>query len=313
VRDVVRDAMTRVQQDLVRQFSSADAQNPLAEFKQSVIRSVHHAAGEQGKSLRALDARMATMQQEIAALRVEREKLAEIEAERERGTAKGRTFEEEVADAIDRIAAVQGDDSEAVGDVAGSTGRTGDVVVGIDGCSGPPRGRIVFEAKNSKKSRPDALRELDRALEQRDADFAVLVVPNEDKVPAKMRPLREYNGDKLIVTFDPDAEGQLSLELAYSLARARVLMQRSDSDGVDASAVHDTVERALNAMEAVRAIKSTLKGATTNIEKARGALDAMAVQVRAHLEQVDELVRSGEAAADEPEPAAEPDSQRTLI
>jgi uncharacterized protein DUF2130 len=309
VRQVVTEALGQVQQSLVQQFSSADAKNPLAEFKQGVVRQVHAAAAEQGKSLRALDARMATMQQEIAALRVEREKLAEIEAERERGTAKGRTFEEEVAAALDELAAVQGDDCEAVGDVAGSGGRTGDVVVGIEGCSGPPRGRIVFEAKNSKKSRPDALRELDRALEQRDADFAVLVVPSEDKVPAKMRPLREYNGDKLIVTFDPDAEGPLSLELAYSLARARVLMQRSESDGVDTAAVHDTVERALNAMEAVRAIKSTLKGATTNIEKARGALDAMATQVRDHLQHVDELVRAPEAEADEPAP----ESQRTLI
>src|SRR5204863_9230154 len=116
---------------------------------------------------------------------------------------------------------------------------------------------------------------------------------------------------KMIVTCDPDGEGALALELAYSLARARVLMQRSDSDGVDASAVHDTVERALNALEAVRAIKSTLKGATTNIEKARGALDAMAVQVRAHLEHVDELVRVGEASGEPPD-EPEPDSQRTL-
>jgi hypothetical protein len=259
---------------------------------------------------------MALMQQEVAALRVERDKLAEIEAERERGTAKGRTFEEEVAEAIDRIAAVQGDDSEAVGDLNGATGRTGDVVVGIDGCNGPPRGRIVFEAKNSKKSRPEALRELDRALEQRDADFAVLVVPNEEKVPAKMRPLREYNGDKLIVAFDPETDGTLSLELAYSLARARVLMQRSESEGIDASAVHDTVERALNAMEAVRVIKSQLSGATTSIEKARTAIDAMAGQVRDHLERVDELVRAGESGGEVDSDAAlepEPETQRTLI
>jgi hypothetical protein len=312
VRQVVTEALAQVQQSLVRQFSSADAQNPLAEFKQGVVRQVHAAAAEQGKSLRALDARMATMQQEIAALRVEREKLAEIEAERERGTAKGRTFEEEVAAAIDHLAQVQGDDCEAVGDVADSVGRTGDVVVGIDGCSGPARGRIVFEAKNSKKSRPDALRELDRALEQRNADFAVLVVPNEDKVPAKMRQLREFNGDKMVVTFDPEGEGALSLELAYSLARARVLMQRSESEGIDASAVHDTVERALNAMEMVRSIKATLKGATTNIEKARGNIDQMAAQVRDLLHQVDELVRAGDDS-ESPAAAPEPDPQSSLI
>jgi hypothetical protein len=309
VREVVREALAQVQQSLVRQFSSADAQNPLAEFQKGVVRQVHAAMGEQGKSLRAIDERMAAMQQEVAALRVERDKLAEIEAERDRGTAKGRTFEEEVAEAIDELARVQGDDSEAVGDFKGATGKTGDVVVGIDGCQGPPRGKIVFEAKNSKLSRNKALAELDECLRVRDADFAVLVVPNEDKVPARMRPLREYNGDKLIVAFDPEVEASLALELAYSLARARVLMQRSESDGIDASAVHDTVERALNAMEMVRTIKTQLKGATTNIEKARAVIDMMATQVRDHLQQVDDLVRAGEAEPDEPAP----DPQSSLI
>src|SRR3954469_365630 len=97
VRQVVQESLAQVQQSLVRQFSSADAQNPLAEFKQGVVRSVHQAAAEQGKNLRALDERMALLQKEVATLRVEREKLAELEAERERGTAKGRTFEELVA------------------------------------------------------------------------------------------------------------------------------------------------------------------------------------------------------------------------
>jgi hypothetical protein len=248
---------------------------------------------------------MAMLQKEVGELRVEREKLAEIEAERERGTAKGRTFEEEVAAAIDEIASVQGDDCEAVGDQKGATGKVGDVVVAIDGCHGPARGRIVFEAKNSKLSRNEALRQLDQALEQRDAEFAVLVVPSDEKVPAKMRTLREYNGDKAIVSFDPEAEGTLALELAYSLARARVLMQRSESEGIDASAVHDTVERALQSMEAVRTIKSTLKGAQTNIDKARDLIDGMAAQVRGHLEHVDELVRADDAAPAEPPPPAQ--------
>ena len=309
VKQVVNEALTQVQQSLVRQFSSADAQNPLAEFKQSVVRSVHQAGAQQNQALVAIQERMALLQKEVGELRVEREKLAEIEAERDRGTAKGRTFEEEVADAIDRLASVQGDDCEAVGDKKGATGKVGDVVVGIDGCQGPARGKIVFEAKNSKLSRNEALRQLDQARDQRDAEFAVLVVPSDDKVPAKMRTLREYNGDKLIVIFDPEAEGTLALELAYSLARARVLMQRSESEGIDASAVHDTVERALQSMEAVRTIKSTLKGAQTNIDKARDLIDALAAQVRGHLEHVHELVRADDAAP----AAAEPPAQESLV
>ena len=109
----------------------------------------------------------------------------------------------------------------------------GDVVVAIDACNGPARGRIVIEAKDSRLSKPKALEELDRAMAERSADFAVLVVPTDEELPAKLEPLREYNGDKMVVALDPDA-GALALEFAYRIARARVLMKRSDADGIDA-------------------------------------------------------------------------------
>jgi hypothetical protein len=252
--------------------------------------------------------RLAALQQQLGEMRVEREKLAELDAERERGTAKGRTFEELVVEAVDRIASLQGDDCDAVGDTRGATGRVGDIVVSLDACHGPARGTIVFEVKTGKLSKNDALRELDRAKEDRTAEFAVLVVPGEAKVPARMRQLREYNGDKLIVAFDPDAEGTIALEVAYSLARARVLMSRSEGEGVDAKGVHDSVERALNAMERVRAVKNTLTGAQTQIGKAKDVLDDMAEQVREHLRNVDQLVLAGSPdreRAERPPPAQE--------
>jgi hypothetical protein len=142
----------------------------------------------------------------------------------------------------------------------------------------------------------------------------VLVVPSEDKVPAKMRQLREYNGDKLIVTFDPEAEGTITLEVAYSLARARVLMSQSESDGVDSGAIRDTVERALNAMEMVRAVKQQLTGAKTSIDKARDVIDTMADQVREHLRNVDRLVLEASAdGEDDRAPAPPSDAQETLV
>jgi hypothetical protein len=148
----------------------------------------------------------------------------------------------------------------------------------------------VWEAKDRRISKPEALRQLDKAMAQRDADFAVLVVPTEDELPAKMRPLREYNGDKLIVVWDPEGDSRLALDLAYSLARARVLMARSDSEGIDGAAVRDTVERALGAMEEVRRIKSNLTGAKTSIDRAASVIDAMSERVRDHLKAIDELV-----------------------
>jgi hypothetical protein len=304
VNEVVRETMARAQQDLLQQFSSADGKNPLAHFTSQAVAALRQASQRQDTNLLAIQERMAALQQEMHGLRAERDKLAEVEAERERGTAKGRTFEELAADAIDAIAVVQGDDCDAVGDLKGASGRTGDVVVAIDACSGPARGRIVFEAKTGRLGKNEALRELDKALQERDADFAVLVVPSEEKVPAKLRSLREYNGDKLIVTFDPEADDTLALELAYSLARARVLMSRGDSDEIDAAGIRDAVERALNAMEMVQGIKSQLTGAQNQIGRAKDVIDDMAGQVREHLRNVDRLVRE-ETEEEPPKPAQE--------
>ena len=141
---------------------------------------------------------MVALKLEVTGLRAEREKASEVAAEHARGTAKGRPYEEAVAEALDAIARGQGDDCDAVGDFRGGGGRKGDVVVDIDGCAGAPRGRIVFEAKNSRRSRKEALGDREAAMAQRAADYGVWVVPNEETLPARAPALREVGGDKLL-------------------------------------------------------------------------------------------------------------------
>jgi len=304
VREAVADTLAKSREELVRQFSTADDRNPLADFKAGTIRVLKAAEQRQHESAQAMLRQMAELEKQLQALRLEKEGLEELEAERERGTAKGRTFEEQVADAVDRMALAQGDVAEAVGDVKEATGKVGDVVVAIDAGNGPARGRIVVEAKDRRLSKPRALGELDQAMAQRSADFGVLVVPTEAEVPAKLAPLREYNGDKLVVALDPDA-GTLALELAYRLARARVLMKRSDAEGIDAGALRDTVERALAALAAERKVKQQLTGAKTGIDKAYELVEAMTGRVRGQLQEIDLLVRPAdeEATADDPDRA----------
>jgi hypothetical protein len=299
VREAVAETLTKSREDLVRQFSTADDRNPLADFKTAAVRSINEAASRSDATQRALLQKLGELQKELQALRDEKDKLEEVEAERERGTAKGRSFEESVFEAVDQIALALGDDAEAVGDLREATGKVGDIVVSLDGCNGPARGRIVVEAKDRRLSKPAALAELDKAMAERSADFAVLVVPTEEEVPAKLEPLREYNGDKLVVALDPDA-GTLALELGYRLARARVLMKRSDADGIDASALRTTVERALAALADERRVKQQLTGAKTGIDRAYELVEAMAGRVRGHLEEIDVLVRPADEATAEP-------------
>jgi hypothetical protein len=237
------------------------------------------------------------MRVEIAQLRSEKEKLAEIAAVEDKGTAKGRTYEEAVAEVLDTLAAARGDVLEAVGDTRGEGGKKGDFVIAIDACSGPARGKIVFEAKNRKLSKNEALTELDAAIETRTADYAVLVLSADDKLPARTHPLREFNGDKLFVTFDPEDGSTLALEVAYGLARARVLMARAAGGGIDEGALRVELERAQGAMEDVRRIKSQLTNATSGIEAARTILDAMAANVRGHLTAIELLLAEASVAA----------------
>jgi hypothetical protein len=304
VREAVAETLTKSREDLVRQFSAADERNPLADFKSAAVREIQQAASRSDATQRALLTKLGELQKELQGLRDEKEKLDEVEAERERGTAKGRSFEEAVFEAVDRIAAAQGDDAEAVGDVREATGKVGDIVVSLDACNGPARGRVVFEAKDRRLSRPAALAELDKAMAERSADFAVLVVPTEEEVPAKLEPLREYNGDKVVVALDPDS-GTLALELGYRLARARVLMKRSDADGIDAGELRSTIERALAALAEERKIKQQLTGAKGNIERAYGMVEVMAARVREHLAEIDSMVRPADA-----DPVEEPNDDQ---
>ena len=305
VRELVNHELTRSRDDLMKQFSAADGNNPLADFKAGTIRVLKAAEERQHETQQRLLHQMGELEKQLQALRAEKEKLEEVEAERERGSAKGRTFEEAVAEAVDRIALAQGDVAEAVGDVKEATGKVGDVVVAIDACNGPARGRIVFEAKDRRSlSAPTAFKELDSALSERSADFAVMIVPSDDRLPGKLQQLREYNGDKMLVALDPDG-GSLGLEYAYRLARARVLMKRSDAAGIDVAAVSAAAERALAALTEERKIKQQLTGAKTNIDKAAEYVEGMSGRVRGLLQEIDAMVRP----ADEGPP---PDDQLEL-
>jgi hypothetical protein len=298
VKAVLTEVSAQMREDVRKQFSADNDANPLAVFQRMHLAQAHRIAGEQSENLRAMSARLEAMRVEIAQLRSEKEKLAEIAAVEDRGTAKGRSYEEAVAEALHALAGARGDDCDAVGDMRGEGGKKGDFVVAIDACAGPARGKIVFEAKNKKLSKNEALAELDAALETRTADYAVLVVSAEDKLPARTHPLREFNGDKLFVTYDPEDGSTLALEVAYGLARARVLMARAAGGGIDESALRVEVERAQGAMEDVRRIKSQLTNATTGIEEARKIIDVMATNVRGHLTAIERLLAEAGATTD---------------
>ncbi|MBJ7330760.1 MAG: hypothetical protein JHC95_12745 [Solirubrobacteraceae bacterium] len=299
VRKVLDEVAAQMREDLRKSLTTDSSDNPIVAMQKASLGVMKHNADQQNAHLKAMADRLEAVKIELTELKAEREKHVELDAEREKGTAKGRTYEEALVEVLDDLATARGDVCEAVGDFGGEGGRKGDAVIALDACGGPARGRIVFEAKNRRLSKKEALAELDGALRTRSADYAVLVVPSDEKLPARTNPLREFNGDKLFVTFDPEDGSSLALEVAYGLARARVLQARSATDGVDPDAVRAEVERAQGGMDEVRRIKTQLSNARTSLDNAQGLVDAMAETVRTHLARIDELIATAEPDADD--------------
>jgi hypothetical protein len=306
IREMLIKANEHQRTEMVRLFNSDEGANPLADFKASVTSKVAEAAqrGErQSEALRETHARETKeLRDQVAALTTQIARLTEreegdirlAEAE-EAGTRKGRSFEDRVDQALERIASLRGDaSSHTGGEGAEGGGKKGDTLIELDAADGPSCGRIVFEAKDKRLSKNDAWRELNEAMGARAASFAVLVVAGEDRVPAGRETLVEYEGNKLIVAVDREEPDGLALEVAYRLAAARVAMSRERDLTVDAPAVRDAAEEAVSCLKQAQAIRATLTGIKTSSDKARATLDEMVEAVRARLERVETLIEVAE-------------------
>lgn len=286
LREVMVKLLQESRQDLLRQFSAEDGHNPLAGFKAAVVREMRQSR----EGHEALLERVTGLQGEIRLLSGAQEAEAVLAAERDRGTGKGRTFEQHAFEVVEALAEARGDVAHHVGDErSASGGKKGDVVIEIDAASGSARGRIALDAKDEKLSKNKAWEVLNASLEERDAVFAILIVASEEKVPAGRQSLQEYEGNKMIVTLDRDTLDSTPIELAYRYARCRSLMALEAELTLDAAGVKAAADEALEALRDAQRIRASLTGATNSVEGARKALDAMVGRVQASLSRVEAM------------------------
>jgi hypothetical protein len=287
LRELMAKLLNESRHDLLRQFSAEDGHNPLSDFKAAVVREVKRS----GETHDKLIEKLAHLEGEVRRLHDARESEAELAAERERGTGKGRTFEQRAFEAIERMAAARGDAAHHVGDErSASGGKHGDIVIEIDAAAGLAKGRIAIDAKDERLSKNRAWAVLNAALAERDAGFAILVVASDDKVPSGREALHEYEGNKMIVALDKETLDTTGLELAYRYARCRCLMAGERQLQIDAPGVRDAAQEALSALKEAQRIRSSLTGATNSVNGAREALDAMVARVQSSLERVESLI-----------------------
>jgi hypothetical protein len=291
IRELLTAAMEHQRTQLARQFSAQDGANPLADFKEGVVRAVKGAQEAQQAERAEERKRIDALTTEVTALRERLSAKEELEVEQARGTAKGRDFESRVHEVIDEIATQRGDVAHHVGDQPGETrGKKGDTVVEIGAATGAALAKLAFDPKDSQLTRPKAWEVLNGSLDDRGADYAVLVVASEENVPAKTQSLVEYEGNKLIVAIDREEPERYILETAYCMAKARALAARKDDLALDAPAMKEAIDETRRALESLKTARQALTGMRKNADSMESALGTMEEGAKAALARADSLI-----------------------
>lgn len=296
IDNLIGEALEEQRMKIVRMFSAEDGANPLTDFKAAVVRGFKALDERQHNEGVANRERIEALQRELVELKERGEADTRVAEEAERGTAKGRTFEELVHTMLEQIADGYGDAAHHVGDSSSeSGGKKGDTVVEIGGGTGTPLATVVFEAKNKRLSKNDAWTELNGCMGERDAVFAVLVVAGDDKVPAGLEELTEYQGNKIIAVLDRDEPDRLALRLVYRYVRARVLADGAGELEVDAAGVRDAAEEAAARLKRANRVRKSLTNVTNSAKAAGDEFDEMVADVERCLARIEGLVAAAAA------------------
>jgi hypothetical protein len=302
IKEIVAAEARQQRESLLQALTVEDGSNPLVAIQARLGKAMleaeerHRAEVERlreahTKAERAMQARVSEMNEKLARV-LEREDADErVAEEAERGTAKGRSFEEIVHSYIEEIAAGHGDAAHHTGDAASEAGgKKGDTVVEVGAALGCAVATVVFESKNKKLSKNDAWSELNGCMAERDATYAVLVVAGDDKVPSGLEDLTEYQGNKIIAVLDRDDPDPLALRLVYRYVRARVLARGAEALEVDAAGVRDAAEEAAATLKRVNRIRKSLTGVTNSADAARTELDSMVSDAERCIGRIESLV-----------------------
>ncbi len=302
IKTMVGEHLDKRVGELTRLLSSDDASNPLVAIQMRATKAMLDSEERHRKQLtdireshskesRGLQEQVAALREGLGRVFEKQEGDGRVAEAEEAGTRKGRSFEERVHDALEGLAEARGDLAIHTGHVKGEGGsKKGDTVVEIGAAEGQCAGKIVFEDKDRQLSKNKMREELNGALAEREADFAVLVVAGEERIPSGHEQLTEYEGNKIIVAVDPEEPDGLGLRLAYRYARLRVVMARDRSLEVDAAGVRDAAEAARAALKRAQAVRLAIGNIDTSAKKAREGIDGMIAEVESELIRIESLV-----------------------
>lgn len=219
--------------------------------------------------------------------------LAALHARREeasRSTRHGLSFQDQIGPVIAAEAQRLNDLHEITGATTGAIKncKIGDFVTTLGPDSAAPDGRIAWEVKTDKSyDLKAALCEIEQARKNRQAQTGIFVFAT-NAAPDGLQPFARYGND-VVITWDPDnADSDLNIKAAYSVARALVIRETHESvESEEALKAIDVATRSIEKqLEHLDQIKTWAETAKTN----GGKIAERALKMRNDLaEEVDAL------------------------
>ena len=228
-----------------------------------------------------------------------RDKLGYNEAvaeEKEKGTQKGFDFETYCEEKLEWIAGIHADKLERTGNTTGKLSRSkkGDFVMTL----GDIDKKIVFEMKDRDDiSRPDIQRQLNEAMENREAEYGILVAKNKDSLDKSIGWFNEYDGKHLVCALeDGETEsvvGGEMIHIAYKWARTRLLAESARETKLDPEFILNKTNEIEKKMKDLRKIKSQCTNIENAAESIRGTVRDTESSVKRDLEEIIDSLGSG--------------------
>jgi hypothetical protein len=228
------------------------------------------------------------------ALGIEAGKLQEAE----RGTQKGREFEDILYESIAMIGRGLGDTTENVGGTIGKIGnrKVGDYVITLGNTSAAPGKRIVVEVKKEHGYKlPKAIDELEEAKKNRESEIGIFVF-ERNYAPIEMGDFYQVV-DVVFVTVDEEGlnnnETPIFLEAAYKISRALIVteVRKEQAQEIDVGMIKVNIDKIAESIKRSSDIITKVKTISKNSEIIQETAESMQNDIQSHLDELTRLIQ----------------------
>jgi hypothetical protein len=295
---------------LLKQFSFDDEQSALSRMAKTVNKTSE--AITRDLTLDNENSALSRLQRELLKLLKDhredahkfqedvRATLAGMQARREEAAAStrhGLDFESQVFEVAQAECQKLKDVATFVAKTPGKISRclVGDVLVELSAESNAPASNVVIEAKEEQGySLKQALKELDTARQNRDAD-AGLFVFSRKVAPPNLEPLGRYGCDVVVVWDADDSASDVVLKLGLSVARALCITksvqrehQAADFTEIDKAILE--INKQIEALDEIRTWTETIRNNGEKIlDRLRKSREKLSAQVQSLTERIADL------------------------